>query len=73
MEHKEIKKGLKQVELDRGVFNISVFFAIFFGILAFCITRAFAGTGWSVAVGLIVLFAIGIPAANRYYEVDDEK
>lgn len=74
MDHKEIKKGIKRVELDRNVYNISIFFAMFFGIVVGSSVGLIANNGWAgLAAGVAVFFAMGISAANKYYENEDDE
>lgn len=69
----DIKKGIKQVELDRGKFNISIFVATVYGLISGGFAGLLFGAVVGCVVGVIVLLWIGVPAGDKYFETDKDK
>jgi hypothetical protein len=61
MSENDVRRGIKQVEQDKILYNIKVFFSLVVGVIAGVATNSFL-------VGVIVTTVLGVMSANRYFE-----
>lgn len=62
IDHKEVKRGIKQLELDKYRYYGNLFLSIIFGVLIGTITQ-------NAFVGIVALIISAIIAGKKYYEV----
>lgn len=60
-DYKDIKKGIKRVELDKINYNVGVFLSIVVG----CVVGFIFHNAW---IGFGVFCALGVYFANKYFE-----
>jgi F0F1-type ATP synthase assembly protein I len=73
-DYKEVKKGIKQVELDQMTYNIKIFGSIVAGVIIGIIVGASgAGARWGFIVGFIVTIILGVKSARTYFEINKKK
>jgi F0F1-type ATP synthase assembly protein I len=69
-DYREVKKGIKQVEMDRIIFCMRVLGSIIAGIMLGLIIGWNAGAGWGFFAGFIVMMTLGVISARIYFEID---
>lgn len=60
----DIKRGIKQAEMDKIKYHVKVFFSIIIGMAVWAIFQ-------NIWVGVGTLLVLGIISANQYYETNE--
>lgn len=71
--YREVKKGIKRVELDKTQYEISIFFYLIFGVIVGWIAGSIWGSGWGWFIGIATVLYFGVKSARSYYEMDKDK
>ncbi|MDP2906169.1 MAG: zinc ribbon domain-containing protein [Candidatus Omnitrophota bacterium] len=70
-DYREVKKGIKQVELDQMKYGMKIFGSLVVGAIVGCIVGAGgAGVGWGILVGFIITMILGVKSAKTYFEIN---
>ncbi|QGH73052.1 MAG: copper transporter family protein [Siphoviridae sp. ctCJE6] len=68
VDYRDVNKGIKRQQLDAMTYQIGIFFAIVFGLIAGVFGSMWFGKGWGIVLGVSVYFAMSLKFWRDYFE-----